>query len=85
MGAADTSSTVYDLTVGIITRAINGPNVIRELAGVPKLTAGLAATAREVVEARGGVDGVTMRVSATLPSTSLFSPPPRAAPFLPPP
>ncbi|GMK56533.1 hypothetical protein CspeluHIS016_0303730 [Cutaneotrichosporon spelunceum] len=47
---AVTYSTVYDLTVGIVTRAINGPNIIR-----------LAATAREVVEARGGVDGVTMR------------------------
>lgn len=64
---ADPSSTVYDLTVGILTRAINGPNVIRQSnspsAGYrAKLTAGLAATAREVVEARGGVDGVYMQV-----------------------
>ncbi|CAK9783186.1 hypothetical protein CC85DRAFT_263927 [Cutaneotrichosporon oleaginosum] len=55
---AVTYSTVYDLTVGIVTRAINGPNVIR-----------LAATAREVVEARGGVDGVTMQRWSTPPGS----------------
>ncbi|BEJ13446.1 hypothetical protein CspHIS471_0306200 [Cutaneotrichosporon sp. HIS471] len=55
---AVTYSTVYDLTVGIVTRAINGPNIIR-----------LAATAREVVEARGGVDGITMKRWSTTPGS----------------
>ncbi|TXT08706.1 hypothetical protein VHUM_02834 [Vanrija humicola] len=63
-------SHVFDLTVGVVTRAINGPNDIR-----------LAATAREVIEVRGGLEGLHARVPTPGPRGS--TPRPSSGPTIP--